>query len=66
VMTVVGVGGPDAVTRQTGTGLQLTDVALALFCAVPWVIGGFAVYSWLDRRAKEPVQRRSGSTTLSS
>jgi Zn-dependent protease with chaperone function len=66
VVTVVGVGGPDAVTRQTGTSLQLTDVALALFCAVPWVIGGFAVYSWLDRRAKEPVPRRSRSTTLSS
>jgi Zn-dependent protease with chaperone function len=53
VVTVVGVGGPDAVTRQTGTSLQLTDVALALFCAFPWVVGGFTVYRWLDRRAEQ-------------
>jgi Zn-dependent protease with chaperone function len=52
VATVVGVGGPDAVARETGASLQPTDVALALLCSVPWVIGGFAAYRWLDRRAK--------------
>jgi Zn-dependent protease with chaperone function len=66
VATVVGVGGPDAVADQTGAGLKPTDVALALLCAVPWVVGGFAVYHWLDRRAEQPVSRRSSSTTLSS
>jgi Zn-dependent protease with chaperone function len=66
VATVVGVGGPDAVADQTGAGLKPTDVALALLCAVPWVVGGFAVYHWLDRRAEHPVSRRSSSTTLSS
>jgi Zn-dependent protease with chaperone function len=66
VATVVGVGGPDAIARQTGTGLRPTDVALALVCVVPWVVGGFAVYRWLDRRAKQPMTRRSSSTTLSS
>jgi Zn-dependent protease with chaperone function len=53
VATVVGVGGPDAVARGTGASLQPSDVALGLLCAVPWVIGGFAVYRWLDRRAKQ-------------
>jgi Zn-dependent protease with chaperone function len=66
VATVVGVGGPDAVARETGASLQPSQVALGLFCAVPWVIGGFAVYRWLDRRAKQPVTRRARSTTLSS
>jgi BlaR1 peptidase M56 len=66
VATVAGVGGPDAVARETGASLQPTDVALALLCAVPWVIGGFAAYGWLDRRAKRPLTRPSRSTTLSS
>jgi Zn-dependent protease with chaperone function len=66
VATVVGVGGPDAVARETGASLQPSDVALGLLCAVPWAIGAFAVYRWLDRRAKQPVPRRAGSTTLSS
>jgi Zn-dependent protease with chaperone function len=66
VATVVGVGGPDAVARETGASLQPSDIALGLFCAVPWVIGGFAVYRWLDRRAKQPVPRRGSSTTLPS
>jgi Zn-dependent protease with chaperone function len=66
VATVVGVGGPDAVARETGASLQPTDVALGLLCAFPWVIAGFAVYRWLDRRAKQPVTRRDRSTTLSS
>jgi Zn-dependent protease with chaperone function len=66
VATVVGVGGPDAVARETGASLQPTDVALALVCAVPWLIGGFAMYRWLDHRAKRPLTRRASSTTLSS
>jgi hypothetical protein len=66
VATVLGVGGPDAVARETGASLQPTDVALALLCAVPWVIGGFAAYRWLDRRAKRPLTRPSRSTTRPS
>jgi Zn-dependent protease with chaperone function len=66
VATVVGIGGPDAVARETGAGLQPTDVVLALLCAAPWVIGGFAAYGWFDRRAKRSLTRPSRSTTLSS
>jgi beta-lactamase regulating signal transducer with metallopeptidase domain len=66
VATVVGVGGPDAVARETGASLEPTDVALALLCALPWAIGGFAAYRWLDRRAKRPLTRSSRSTTLLS
>jgi Zn-dependent protease with chaperone function len=66
VATVVGLGGPDAVAGDTGASLQPTDVALALLCAVPWAIGGFAAYRWLDRRAKRPLTRSPRSTTLPS
>jgi Zn-dependent protease with chaperone function len=66
VVTVVGVGGPDAVARETGASLQPTDVALALLCAVPWVIGGFAIYRSLDRRAKRSLTRHPRSTTFQS
>jgi Zn-dependent protease with chaperone function len=64
--TVVGVGGPDEVARETGASLQPSHVALGLLCTVPWLSGAFAVYRWLDRRAKQPVARRRSSTTLSS
>jgi Zn-dependent protease with chaperone function len=66
VATVVGVGGPDAVARETGASLHPTDVAPALVCAVPWLVAGLTAYGWLDRRAKRPLTRPSGSTTLSS
>jgi hypothetical protein len=64
--TVVAVGGPDAVARETGASLKPTDVALGLVCAVPWVVAGFIAYGWLDRRAKRPLTRRHRSTTLTS
>ena len=66
VATIVAVGGPDAVARETGASLQPSDVALGLACAIPWVIGGVAIYRWLDRRARRPLTRQRRSTTFSS
>jgi Zn-dependent protease with chaperone function len=66
VATVIGVGGPDAVARETGASLQPSDVSLGLVCVVPWAIGGFAVYRWLDRSAQQPGTQGGSSTTLSS
>jgi hypothetical protein len=51
VVSVVEFGGPSAVSDATGASLQPLDVLLGLFCAVPWVVGGWIAYRWLARRA---------------
>jgi Zn-dependent protease with chaperone function len=52
--TVTAVGGPSAIARETGTGLDPLDIALGVLCVVPWAVGGLAAYAWLSRRARNP------------
>jgi Zn-dependent protease with chaperone function len=66
VVSVADFGGPSAVAEATGTSLRPLDVVLGIFCALPWLIGGWVGYRWLARRADRDLTRRPGTTTLSS
>ena len=57
VVSVVGFGGPSAVADATGASLRPFDVLLGVFCALPWLIGGWLLYRWLARRADRAVAR---------
>jgi hypothetical protein len=46
-------GGPAAIRRTAMPDMELSpgDAALAVACALPWIVGAFAGYRWLARRA---------------
>jgi Zn-dependent protease with chaperone function len=66
VVSVAEFGGPSAVSEATGASLTPVDVLLGMFCAVPWIVGGWLAYRWLSRRTGRDLTRHAGPTTLSS
>ena len=64
VASIVGFGGPSAVSQATGTGINVGDVLSSLMCVVPFAVGGIVLYRWIAWRAKEPLTRPPKSTTL--
>lgn len=64
VASVVAFGGPSAVTRATGTGFSVLDIASGVLCAAPWIAGGLLGYRWLARRTRRPLTGRHPRTTV--
>jgi Zn-dependent protease with chaperone function len=64
VASIVGFGGPSAVSRATGTGINFGEVLSSVMCVVPVAIGGLLLYRWIAWRAKEPLTGPPRTTTL--
>ena len=65
VASIVGFGGPSAVSQATGTGLSVGDVLSGAMCVVPFAVGALLVYRWIAWRAREPLTSLPRTTTLS-
>lgn len=55
VVAVVGFGGASAVSGLTGGSLTTLDVAGAVLCAVPSIVGGWLGFRWLATRTRRPL-----------
>jgi beta-lactamase regulating signal transducer with metallopeptidase domain len=55
VVAVLGFGGPSAIADATGGSLTALDLAGAVLCAIPWVLGGWLGLRWLSARARRPL-----------
>jgi Zn-dependent protease with chaperone function len=64
VASIVGFGGPSAVSQATGTGINVGDVLSSLMCVVPFAVGGIVLYRWIAWCAEEPLTAQPKSTTL--
>jgi Zn-dependent protease with chaperone function len=64
VASIIGFGGPSAVSQASGAGMSLGEVLASAMCVVPFALGGLGVYQWIAWRAREPLTRPSRTTTL--
>jgi Zn-dependent protease with chaperone function len=52
IASVIGFGGPSAVTDATGASFTPLDIALGVVCALRWVVGAWLGLRWLGRRTR--------------
>jgi len=64
IASIVGFGGPSAVSQATGTGMSVADFLGSILCVLPFAFGGLAIYRWIATRARQPLTRSSGATTI--
>lgn len=55
IASIVGFGGPSAVSHATGASVSLGEVLGSAMCVVPVAISGLLVYRWIAWRAKVPL-----------
>src|SRR5206468_4155783 len=64
IASIAGFGGASAVSQATGTTMSFADVLGGVMCALPFAVGGLALYRWLASRARRPLTRPPQATTV--
>ena len=57
--SIVGFGGPSAVSQATGTSMSLVNMLGGVMCVAPFAVGALAVYRWIAWRARAPLTSRT-------
>jgi Zn-dependent protease with chaperone function len=59
--SILASGGPTAVFRETGTAIDLVEIATGALCVVPFALAGLTAYTVLARRARQPLAQTSAA-----
>lgn len=64
IASIVGFGGPSAVSRAVGVTLSVGEILGSMMCVVPFAVSGLLVYCWVAWRAREPLTDQRQATTI--